>query len=132
YGIHQCMGRNLARMQMQVLFQQILKRLPHIKMVQDQDFGRLPSISFRGPQSIKTTWDPAVNPENFGPISEENPTIVYNGPGRELRTRSMVVSQVEDSTDTIRRITLKNMDGTPLPKAFSGAHIEINAGGLNR
>ena len=134
YGIHQCMGRNLARMQMQILFQQLLKRLPHIQLDEGQDtsFGRLPSMSFRGPQTIRAHWDASKNPENFGPVSAENPAIVYNGPSRELRTRTMVVSEIEDTTNKIRRITLTNMDETELPQCYSGAHIEINAGGLNR
>lgn len=42
------MGRNLARLQIQMLFQQLLKRLPHLEMDPNQDFGRLPSVSFRG------------------------------------------------------------------------------------
>lgn len=132
YGIHQCMGRNLARLQMQMLLQQMLKRLPHIELVPNQDYGRLPSVSFRGPQSIMARWDVSKNPENFGPISDENPEIVYNGPSRALKTRTMRVKEVENVTDSIRRITLESEDGQPLPLAFSGAHIEINAGGLNR
>ncbi|WP_018296687.1 cytochrome P450/oxidoreductase [Corynebacterium lubricantis] len=132
YGMHQCMGRNLARLQIQVLLQQLLKRLPHLELVPDQDYGRLPSVSFRGPQTIKVTWDAAQNPENFGPISSENPEIIYNGPSRSLRTRTMEVTEVTEVTDKIRRFTLTPTDGAKLPRAFSGAHIEINAGGLNR
>ncbi|STC69404.1 cytochrome P450 [Corynebacterium pilosum] len=132
YGIHQCMGRNLARLQIQMLLQQLLKRLPHIEMDPNQDFGRLPSVSFRGPQTIKVTWDPEKNPERHGEISDENPEIIYNGPSRELKTREMKVTKVQDVTDKIRSITLEPLEDIDLPQAFSGAHIEIDAGGLNR
>lgn len=132
YGIHQCMGRNLARLQIQMLLQQLLKRLPHIEMDPNQDFGRLPSVSFRGPQTIKVTWDPEKNPERLGEISDENPEIVYNGPSRELKTREMKVTKVQDVTDKVRSITLEPLEDIDLPQAFSGAHIEIDAGGLNR
>lgn len=132
YGIHQCMGRNLARLQIQMLLQQLLKRLPHIEMDPNQDFGRLPSVSFRGPQTIKVTWDPEKNPERHGEISDENPEIVYNGPSRELKTREMKVTKVQDVTDKVRSITLEPLEDIDLPQAFSGAHIEIDAGGLNR
>lgn len=132
YGMHLCMGRNLARLQMQVLLQQLLKRLPHMELVPDQDYGRAPSVSFRGPSTLKFTWDVSKNPEKAGPISEENPEIIYNGPSRALKTRQMKVVEIEDVTDKIRRIVLATLDGSNLPETFSGSHIEIDAGGLNR
>ncbi|WP_257161998.1 cytochrome P450/oxidoreductase [Corynebacterium cystitidis] len=133
YGMHLCMGRNLARLQIQMLMQQLLKRLPHMEMDPNQDFGRLPSVSFRGPQSIMVTWDPEKNPERTAPIDNENdPEIIYNGPSRELKTREMRVAQVEKVTEKIMKIVLEPTDDVDLPQAFSGAHIEIEAGELNR
>lgn len=44
----------------------------------------------------------------------------------------MKVTKVEDVTAKIRTITLEPTEDIDLPQAFSGAHIEINAGGLNR
>lgn len=132
YGMHQCMGRNLARLQMQVLLQQLLKRLPHLELVPNQDYGRLPSVSFRGPQSVKFTWDASKNPEKHGEISDENPEIIYNGPNRALKTRQMKVVETENVTEKIRRIVLAPLEDVALPATFSGSHIEIDAGGLNR
>ncbi|WIM67298.1 cytochrome P450 [Corynebacterium breve] len=132
YGIHQCMGRNLARLQMQMILQQLLKRLPHMEMDKTQDFGRLPSVSFRGPQTIKVTWDPEKNPERLGELPKDNPEIIYNGPSRELKTRQMKVVTAEKVTDKVMKIVLEPVEDIDLPQAFAGAHIEISAGDLNR
>ena len=132
YGMHLCMGRNLARLQMQVLLQQLLKRLPHMELIEQDDYGRAPSVSFRGPSTLKVKWDVAKNPERLGEISDENPEIIYNGPNRALKTRTMKVAETEDVTDKIRRIVLAPAEDVALPATFSGSHIEIDAGGLNR
>ncbi len=64
FGRHQCMGKNLARMEMQVFLEELTGRLPHLKL-SEQRFSYLPNISFRGPEHLRVEWDPARNPEVF-------------------------------------------------------------------
>lgn len=132
FGSHQCLGKNLARLELQVILQELTTRLPHLHLVEDQDFGYVPNTSFRGPQHLEVEWAPEGNPERRGELSAEHPEIIFNGPNRELRTRRMRVSQVEDVADGIRRIVLSSEDGSHLPDSWPGAHIEIEADGLNR
>lgn len=129
FGSHQCLGKNLARLELQVILQELTSRLPHIRLVEDQDFGFVPNTSFRGPQHLQVSWDPADNPAE---VREEFPEILFNGPDRERRTRPMRVTAVTDAARGIRRIVLKTIDGSPLPHSHPGAHIEIDAGGVNR
>ena len=51
YGAHQCMGKNLARMELQVFLQELTRRLPHLKLA-EQRFSYLPNMSFRGPEHL--------------------------------------------------------------------------------
>jgi len=47
YGAHQCMGKNIGRMQMRVFLEEFARRLPHIRLVEGQRFDFLPNTSFR-------------------------------------------------------------------------------------
>lgn len=132
FGSHQCLGKNLARLELQVILQELTTRLPHLHLIEGQDFGYVPNTSFRGPQHLEVEWDPEENPERRGDLAASHPEIIFNGPNRELRTRRMLVTQVDDAADSIRRIVLRAEDGSRLPKSWPGAHIEIEADGLNR
>lgn len=62
FGRHQCMGKNLARMEMQVFLEELVRRLPHMTL-SEQRFSYLPNISFRGPEHLWVEWDTTLNPE---------------------------------------------------------------------
>ena len=62
YGSHQCMGKNLARMEMQIFLEEVTRRIPHMKLSR-QTFTYVPNTSFRGPEHLWVEWDPALNPE---------------------------------------------------------------------
>src|SRR5690606_9219861 len=57
FGAHQCLGKNLARMEMQIMLTELTRRLPHMQL-HEQDYEYVPNLSFRGPQHLKVTWDP--------------------------------------------------------------------------
>jgi hypothetical protein len=61
-GGHYCMGAPLARTEMQVVFEEVTRRLPHMRLVPGQQFTYTPNISFRGVESVLVEWDPAANP----------------------------------------------------------------------
>lgn len=132
FGSHQCLGKNLARLELQVILQELTRRLPHMRLVEGQDFHYVPNTSFRGPQHLVVEWDPAQNPERSQELPTEYPELIFNGPDRVRRTRRMRVVELEDIATDIRRIVLRAEDGARLPMSYPGAHIEIEADGLNR
>ncbi len=128
YGSHQCLGKNLARLELQVILQELTTRFPDLTLVEDQEFSFVANTSFRGPNNLLVKWDPSALPEP----RTEFPEIVFNGPNRELRTRHMEIVSAEDTVQGIRRIVLKSADGAPLPTWHPGAHIEVETGTVNR
>lgn len=61
-GAHTCMGATLARAEMRAFLEILGTRLPHMRLVEGQDYTYLPNTSFRGPEHILVQWDPAANP----------------------------------------------------------------------
>jgi cytochrome P450 len=47
---------------MKIVLEEMSRRLPHMRLVPDQEFEYLPNTSFRGPQNLLVEWDPAANP----------------------------------------------------------------------
>nr|6LDL_A Chain A, Cytochrome P450 [Tepidiphilus thermophilus] len=66
YGAHQCLGRNLGRMEMQIMIEELSRRLPHMRLA-EQRFDYLHNVSFRAPRHLWVEWDPAQNPERRDP-----------------------------------------------------------------
>lgn len=62
FGIHACLGQNLARMEMRVMLEEATKRLPHLRLVEGQEWSYSRNFSFRGPARVFVEWDPAQNP----------------------------------------------------------------------
>lgn len=65
YGSHQCMGKHLARMEMQIFIDELSRRLPHMRLA-EQRFTYVPNTSFRGPEHLWVEWEPAENPQRRG------------------------------------------------------------------
>lgn len=62
FGPHMCLGQPVARMEMQVMLEELTRRLPHLRLV-DQEFTfSPPNTNARGPDHIYAEWDPALNP----------------------------------------------------------------------
>lgn len=128
YGSHQCLGKNLARLELQVILQELTSRIPDLHLVDGQEFSFVPNTSFRGPESLMVQWDADSLPQPATTF----PEIVFNGPSRELRTRRLTVAEVSPAALGVQRIVLESPDGAPLPRWSPGAHIEIEAGPVNR
>jgi cytochrome P450 len=62
FGAHPCMGAPLARLEMQIMLEEISRRLPHMKLIADQTWSYSPNTSFRGPKNLLVEWDPKRNP----------------------------------------------------------------------
>lgn len=131
FGSHQCLGKNLARLELQVILQELTSRFPTMRLV-DQEFDFVPNTSFRGPEHLLVEWDADTRATTTVEHAVPNfPEIVFNGPGRELKTRTMTVSRVRALTDKVAGITLVPGSGA-LPSWQPGAHVEIDAGDVSR
>jgi cytochrome P450 len=62
WGRHHCIGDGLARMEMRVALEELSRRLPHMRLAAGQKWEFSPNASFRGPEHVLVTWDPARNP----------------------------------------------------------------------
>lgn len=56
FGIHNCVGRQLARLEFSVALQELVRRLQGLRVVPDQCFEFLPIVSFRVPKALHITW----------------------------------------------------------------------------
>ncbi|MET4580202.1 cytochrome P450/oxidoreductase [Ottowia thiooxydans] len=133
YGAHQCMGKNIARMQMRVFIEEFTRRLPHLKLVPEQSFSYLSNTSFRGPSALFAEWDPARNPERLNPKLREAPGGFYVGPPpKDAITRTVVVREKHAEGDGLCRIVVADAQGAALPAWTAGAHLDLIAGGFRR
>ena len=57
FGIHNCVGRQLARLELSIALQELGRRLPGLKLVADQPFEFMRIVSFRSPKALLVTWD---------------------------------------------------------------------------
>ncbi len=133
YGAHQCMGKNIGRMQMRVFLEEFSRRLPHMRLA-PQGFDYLSNTSFRGPAQLWVEWDPAQNPERTDPrIATAQPKDFYIGPPpKSAIARTMVVRERVPEGEDLVRLVLAAPDGSALPVWSAGAHVDLIAGGYRR
>jgi len=128
YGSHQCMGKNLARMEMQIFLEELTRRLPHLRLA-EQTFTYVPNTSFRGPEHLWVEWDPAQNPERRQPALLDTQGPVRIGePSAHALTRPVIVERVSAAADGIVKLRLVAPDGGALPRWSPGAHIDVECG----
>lgn len=56
HGVHLCVGAGLARLEIKVFLEQLVKRMPGMKIDREQVFNYEPSLSFRGPSAVHVHW----------------------------------------------------------------------------
>ena len=128
YGSHQCMGKNLARLELQIFLEELSRRIPHMKLAK-QTFTYLPNVAFRGPEHLLVEWDPKLNPEAKNPnLLKEKFGVRLGEPSKQAISRMMTVSSVNALTKDIVKISLTTADGKALPKWTPGAHIDVECG----
>ncbi|TKG72925.1 cytochrome P450/oxidoreductase [Prauserella endophytica] len=133
YGSHQCMGKNLARMELQIFLEELTTRLPHLELVPDQEFTYLPNTSFRGPDHLWVQWDPSANPERSDrSVLRRHRPVRIGEPSTRAITRTVTVESVEPAADGVVTLTLTDGTGKPLPAWSPGAHIDLDLDGLSR
>lgn len=133
YGSHQCLGKNLARMEMRIFFEELTKRIPHMELVPEQEFHYLPNTSVRGPDNLLVRWDPAKNPERKDPsILATRIPVKIGPPSKQDLSREMRVETLERIGDNILGVTLKDPTGNALPRWSAGSHIDLEVGDYTR
>jgi cytochrome P450/ferredoxin-NADP reductase len=134
YGAHQCMGKNLARMEMQIFLEELTRRLPHLRL-SEQAFTYVPNTSFRGPEHLWVEWDPSLNPERAQPqLLQLRQPVRIGEPSAHAVARTVVVAEAAAAARDAVRIRLASLDGKPLPRWIPGAHIDVECGdtGMSR
>ncbi|MBY4732678.1 cytochrome P450/oxidoreductase [Cupriavidus pauculus] len=134
YGAHQCMGKNLARMEMQIFLEELTSRLPHLRLA-EQRFTYVPNTSFRGPEHLWVEWDPAQNPERANAaVLAPRDAVRIGEPSGAAMGRTLVVQALERAADDVLKIRLATPDGRALPRWSAGSHIDVECGnsGISR
>ena len=126
YGAHQCMGKNIGRMEMCIFIEELTRRAPDLSLC-EQDFEYLPNTSFRGPKELWVEWTPKST------IEQGTTTFPIGAPDSKAISRDVVVKAIYALTDDIMGIDLYPVVGETLPAWSAGAHIELILGnGLQR
>ena len=58
-GAHKCLGMHLARLEMRVLLNAVLDRLPGLRLDPDADDPHIHGLIFRSPPNLPVRFDPA-------------------------------------------------------------------------
>lgn len=126
YGAHQCMGKNIGRMEMCAFIEELSRRIPTLKLSK-QEFTYLPNTSFRGPESLWVEWDEVE-------VSDKEATVLPIGaPNTKSIARPVMVKKISLDAKDALRIELSPINGDSLPTWQPGSHIElILPNGLNR
>ncbi|MCK8783299.1 cytochrome P450/oxidoreductase [Roseomonas sp. NAR14] len=133
YGSHQCMGKNLARMEMRIFLEELTRRLPHMELVPDQVLDYLPNTSFRGPHHLRVRWDPSLNPERRDPaLLDRRADFAVGAPAREAVARHLRVAALRPEAEGVLGLVLEDPRGRDLPRWTPGAHIDVVVGGYER
>ncbi|MCC0075128.1 MAG: cytochrome P450 [Rhodobacter sp.] len=133
YGAHQCLGKNIGRMEMCVIGEELVRRLPHMRLAPDQEFTFLPNLSFRAPDHIHVEWDPSRNPERRDPaILTGRRSFPVGAPQREAVVRLGRIRAITPDGAGVKRFEIEDARGRPLPNWSAGAHIELSVGGFER
>ncbi|MCB1512707.1 MAG: cytochrome P450, partial [Hyphomicrobiaceae bacterium] len=126
YGAHQCMGKNIGRMEMRVFLAEFTRRLPHMRLVEGQTFENLPNISFRGPAKLLVEWDPAHNPERRDPaILSASMSFPIGAPVKDDILRRVVVTAISEEAEGVKRFVLEAPNGRNLPRWTPGSHVDL-------
>ncbi len=132
YGSHQCMGKNIGRMEMRIFLEEVTRRLPHLRLC-EQEFAYLPTTSFRGPDHVWVEWDPELNPERQDPgIAASGVRFPVGAPARRDIARKVRVTEVRREARGVIGLTLEDARGRALPDWTAGAHVELCVGDLER
>ena len=133
YGAHQCMGKNIGRMEMRVFLEEFTRRLPHIRLTAGQQFEFLSNTSFRGPAALWVEWDPKLNPERVDAgVLDRQISFKIGAPIKDDISRAVMVGERHEEGEGLVRLVLVDPRGRALPAWTAGSHVDLIAGGFRR
>ena len=56
-GTHFCMGAPLARLEMKILLEELGRRLPHMRLAEEQAWEYVTTLTFRGLRHLRVEWE---------------------------------------------------------------------------
>jgi len=59
YGVHHCLGASLARLELKVLFEEVLARMPDIRFASDEPLERRPNNFITGIEKMPVAFTPS-------------------------------------------------------------------------
>ena len=59
YGVHHCLGASLARLELKVLFEEVLARMPDIRFANDEPLERRPNNFITGIEKMPVAFTPS-------------------------------------------------------------------------
>ncbi|WFM71446.1 cytochrome P450/oxidoreductase [Halomonas sp. CKK8] len=125
YGSHQCMGKNLGRMEMRIFLEEFTRRLPQLEL-EEQEFTFLPNTSFRGPEALWVRWDPACNPEHHDPaVRSTQRDFPVGAPEARTIVRRVKVASAQSEAEGVLGVTLVDPVGHELPAWSPGSHLDV-------
>src|SRR5690606_26568621 len=128
FGAHQCLGKNIARMEMQIIVDELARRLPHMRLAQ-QKFEYVHNLAFRGPRNLIVEWDPAQNPERRDPsVRRHRHEPRLGAPLAKHVVRNLRVESASMVAANTLLLRLVSPHGSALPQWTPGAHIDIECG----
>jgi ferredoxin-NADP reductase len=128
YGSHQCMGKNLARMEMQIFLEEFTRRLPHMRCRSSAS----PTCPTPRSAGRSTCWSNGTRRRT--PSARTKACATCRCPcasasrRRHAIARPVVVERVTPVAEGIVRLRLVSPDGKPLPRWTPGAHIDVECG----
>ncbi|MCL4160114.1 UNVERIFIED_CONTAM: hypothetical protein GTU68_031497, partial [Idotea baltica] len=132
YGAHQCMGKNIARLEMRIFLEELSRRLPHMELSK-QTFEYLPNTSFRGPKSLLVEWDAQLNPEaSESSVLAQANDYPIGPPAKSDIRRRLRVAEASVGEGNVLHLRLEDPSGAPLPRWTPGSHIELFSGSFAR
>jgi cytochrome P450 len=57
FGRHFCLGAPLARYELEVILEELARRMPGMRLADDQDLMPVETVQFRGPKELWVEWD---------------------------------------------------------------------------
>lgn len=66
YGVHQCLGQSLARIELQVVFETLFRRIPTLRLAVRPDRLTVKEYAFLSLVELPITWDPPVDGNSRG------------------------------------------------------------------
>ena len=60
YGVHHCLGASLARLELRILFEEVLRRMPDIELASDAPLKRRPNNFITGIEAMPVRFTPGA------------------------------------------------------------------------